>query len=77
MLKRVPVFLLLLTAAACSAKPKAEPPLATPTVTFSKDKAAIGSPLKITYKFEVLPSATFDADYTVFEIGRASCRERV
>jgi hypothetical protein len=66
MLKPVSVFLLLLTAVACSGKPKAEPPVATPTVTFSKDKAAIGSPLKITYKFEVLPNATFDADYTVF-----------
>ncbi|CAN5669922.1 hypothetical protein BH18ACI5_BH18ACI5_07160 [soil metagenome] len=66
MLKRVPVFLCLLVAVACSGKPQAEPPVATPTVTFSKDQAAIGSPLKITYRFEFLPNATFDADYTVF-----------
>jgi len=66
MQKRLPVFLCLLIAAACSSKQPAEPPVATPTVTFSKDKAAIGSPLKVTYKFEVLPNATFDADYVVF-----------
>jgi hypothetical protein len=66
MLKRVSVVLCLLVAAACSGKRQAEPPVATPTVTFSKDKAAIGSPLRITYKFEVLPNAAFDADYTVF-----------
>jgi hypothetical protein len=66
MQKRLPVFLCLLLAAACSSKQPTEPPVATPTVTFSKDKAAIGSPLKVTYKFEVLPNATFDADYVVF-----------
>ena len=66
MLKRVTVLLCLLVAVACSSKPPAEPPVATTTVTFSKDRAAIGSPLRITYKFEVLPNATFDADYTVF-----------
>lgn len=52
--------------AACSRKETAQPPAATPTVTLSKDKAAIGSPLKITYKFEVLPNATFDGNYAVF-----------
>jgi hypothetical protein len=66
MQKRLPVVLCLLLAAACSSKQPAEPPVATPTVTFSKDKAAIGSPLKVTYKFEVLPNATFDGDYVVF-----------
>ena len=60
------VCVLLVTAAACSRKDPVQPPVAKPTVTLSKEKAAIGSPLKITYKFEVLPNATFDADHTVF-----------
>ena len=63
---RVPVLLFVLLAAACSGKQPAEPPVATPTVTFSKDKAAIGSPLRMIYKFEVLPDAKFDGDYLVF-----------
>ena len=68
MRKTVPVFAcaLALSIAACSQKEAAQPPVATPTVTLSPEKAAIGSPLKITYKFEVLPEATFDANYAVF-----------
>ncbi|HXG56075.1 MAG TPA: hypothetical protein VNJ03_11915 [Vicinamibacterales bacterium] len=60
------VCVLLVTASACSRKQAVDPPVATPSVTFSKDKAAIGSPLKITYKFEVLPNASFDADHVAF-----------
>lgn len=63
---RVFICVLLGASGACSTKKTTEPPVATATVTFAKDKAAIGSPLKVTYKFEVLPNATFDADYTVF-----------
>ena len=62
----VVVCALAVFAAGCSQKEAAQPPVATPTVTLSKDKAAIGSPLKITYKFEVLPNATFDSNYAVF-----------
>ena len=60
------VCVALLAAAACGGKEQAEPPVAKPTVTLNKDKAAIGSPLKITYKFDVAANATFDADYLVF-----------
>jgi hypothetical protein len=60
------VCVVLLAAAACGGKEQAEPPVAKPTVTLNKDKAAIGSPLKITYKFDVAANATFDADYLVF-----------
>ncbi len=62
----VVVCALAVLAAACSQKEAAQPPVATPTVTLSKEKAAIGSPLKITYKFEVLPNATFDGNHAVF-----------
>ena len=57
---------MLLAAAGCSGEKASEPPVAKPTVTLNKSKAAIGSPLTITYKFEVAPNATFDGDYTVF-----------
>ena len=60
------VCVVLLAVAACGGKEQAEPPVAKPTVTLNKDKAAIGSPLKITYKFDVAANATFDADYLVF-----------
>jgi hypothetical protein len=63
---QVLVCALLLTAVACKGKEPAQPPVATPSVTLNKDKAAIGSPLKITYKFQVLPNAKFDGDYAVF-----------
>jgi len=60
------VCVLLLAAGACGGKETAEPPVAKPTVTLNKDKAAIGSPLKVTYKFDVAQNASFDADYLVF-----------
>lgn len=43
-----------------------EPPVATPSVTLNKTRAAIGSPIQITYKFTVAPDAKIDGDYTVF-----------
>jgi hypothetical protein len=57
---------LLIAAAACSGDTSTESPVAKPTVTLNKDKVAIGSPLRITYKFEVKPDAKFDGDYIVF-----------
>jgi hypothetical protein len=57
---------LLAGVAACSGDTSNEPPVAKPTVTLNKDKAAIGSPLRITYKFEVAQNAAFDGDHTVF-----------
>jgi hypothetical protein len=50
---------------ACSRKEPAAPPVATPTVTLSHDKAPLGSPLDITYKFVVAADAKFDEDYRV------------
>src|SRR5688572_16555775 len=60
------VCALLTTVAACSSKEPAQPPVATPSLVLNKEKAAIGSPLKITYNFQVLPNARFDGDYAVF-----------
>ena len=58
--------LLLVAAAGCSRQESNEPPVATPTITLNKDKVAIGSPLKVTYRFEVLPNTRIDGDYAVF-----------
>src|SRR5262245_9123646 len=50
---------------ACHRKAPAAPPVATPSVTLNHDKAPLGSPLDITYRFVVAPGATFDEDYRV------------
>lgn len=69
---RLPLFaaLLLATAAglvACGGTTEsAGPPMATPGVTLSHDRAPVGSPLEITYKFVVAADATFTEDYRVF-----------
>jgi hypothetical protein len=57
---------LLCSTIACSSDEPTEPPVATPSVTLNKPRAAIASPLQLTYKFEVLPNAVIDGDYTVF-----------
>lgn len=57
---------LFLAAAACNRADEAGPPVATPTVTVNKDRAAQGSPIQITYKFAVAPDARIDGDYNVF-----------
>ena len=57
---------LLIGTGGCSDEQSTEPAVAKPAVTLSKDRAAIGSPLTITYKFDVAANATFDDDYLVF-----------
>jgi hypothetical protein len=62
------LVLLLATAVAlpaCRRKEPAAPPLATPSVTVNHDRAPLGSPLEITYRFLVAPDAKFDEDYRV------------
>jgi hypothetical protein len=70
MLKRVSVVLyalvLVLPLSACSRKEANEPPVATPTLTLSRQKVPIGSPLQLTYRFDVAPDAKIDGDYWVF-----------
>ncbi|MBA2304889.1 MAG: hypothetical protein H0W08_19970 [Acidobacteria bacterium] len=57
---------MLVVTAGCSRTEPASAPVATPTVTLSKDRAALGSPLTITYKFDVAQNASIDGDYVVF-----------
>jgi len=69
-MRRTLGFLLLcavsMVAASCNRDKPAAPPVARASVTLNKDKAAIGSPLAMTYKFEVAENAGFDGNYAVF-----------
>jgi hypothetical protein len=51
--------------AACKRKEAPAPPLATPSLKLSHDKAPLGSPIDITYKFVVANDARFAEDYRV------------
>lgn len=53
-------------AGACGEKQENEPAVATPSVTFNKDRVPIGSAVTLTYKFVVAPTASFAKDYTIF-----------
>ncbi len=70
MRRRVPIFvcvaLALVVAAGCSGGDVDEPAVATPSVALNHTRVPIGSPLRLTYKFEVAPDAKIDGDYTVF-----------
>ena len=59
-------LLATLASPACSRKQEEEPPVATPTLTLSRDRVAIGSPVKLTYRFDVAENAKIDSDYWVF-----------
>jgi hypothetical protein len=62
-----PAVLALVVAgsSACRKTEAPAPPLATPSVTLSHDKAPLGSPLDIRYKFVVANDAKFPEDYRV------------
>src|SRR5262249_20728232 len=51
--------------AGCRKKEAPAPPVATPTMTLSHEKAPLGSPLDIHYKFVVANDARFAEDYRV------------
>jgi hypothetical protein len=56
---------LIAVASGCS-KPVELPPVAKVAFTASRPRVAIGSPVDLTYTFEVLPNAVINGDYTVF-----------
>jgi hypothetical protein len=65
-LRRLAVFaLLLLAAASCRRAPQSGAPVATPAVTLNRDQAPLGSPIDLTYRFEVAPDAHLTEDYRV------------
>src|SRR6266540_4250097 len=59
------VGLVLGPLAACRRKEAPAPPVATPSVTLNHDRAPLGSPLDITYKFVVANDARFAEDLRV------------
>jgi hypothetical protein len=59
------VGLALGSLAACRRKDAPAPAVATPTVTLNHDRAPLGSPLDVTYRFVVANDARFDQDYRV------------
>jgi hypothetical protein len=51
----------------CRHKPPPEPGVATPSVKLNREKAALGSPIEVTYRFDVAANAPpFKEDYKVF-----------
>lgn len=60
------VCALVIAMLGCHRGEPSAPAVATPSVRLNKDKAAIGSPLKITYQFVVAKDAAVDGDYLVF-----------
>ncbi len=56
----------LAVVAACGGAEQVTPPVATPVVTLSHSRAPAGSPLEITYRFDVAADAVFSDDYRVF-----------
>jgi len=53
------------TATACRRTEPPAPAVATPTVTLNHEKAPLGSPIDIIYRFVVAPDAHFTEDYKV------------
>ncbi len=54
-------------AVGCSAPAETETPVATPSVTLSQTRAPLGSPIEVTYRFDVgAGAARLDQDYRVF-----------
>jgi hypothetical protein len=52
-------------AISCGGPETVEPPLATPSVVLNHERAPAGSPLEITYRFDVAADANIDEDYWV------------
>ena len=57
---------LLAVFGACSGRGDDQPPVATPSLTLNHTQVPIGSPVKLTYSFQVADNAAFDGDYWVF-----------
>jgi len=62
----VTVLAATLLIAGCGSKEEKEPAVATAALTMSHERVPIGSPLKLTYSFDVAPNAKIDGDYWVF-----------
>lgn len=71
------LFLLTAPLAACGGDEPETPAVATPSLTLSRNQVAIGSPVQLTYRFQVAPDAKIDGDYTVFAHALTPDREQM
>lgn len=53
-------------AAACGRTSDNQPPVATPAIFVARTRAALGSPIDVTYRFDVAQDAKIDGNYRVF-----------
>jgi hypothetical protein len=58
-------LMLVSSTAGCGRKEPPAPPVATPTVSINRDKAPLGSPIDLTFKFIVANDAHFAEDHKV------------
>ena len=61
----VTALFLIVAAAMSSCGRGTEPALAVPSAVASRERAPLGSPIVMTYRFQVAPDAKFDRDYRV------------
>jgi hypothetical protein len=61
----VGLVLWAVAASACGKAPDTATPVAKPSITISKPRAPLGSPVEIKYRFEVAPNAALKQDYRV------------
>src|SRR5262249_19756823 len=59
------IAVVLAGGAACRSKEAPAPPIATPSLTLNHDKAPLGSPIDLTYKFVVANDARLSEDFRV------------
>ncbi len=64
-LRSLPCLLLLCALTGCSHADQT-PPVATVSFAASRTRIPLGSPVDLTYKFDVAPNAKIDGDYRVF-----------
>jgi hypothetical protein len=65
LLRSLPIIAALVTTVACSTGDP-EPPVATVSLQTSRSRLPLGSPVDLTYRFDVSPNATITGDYRVF-----------
>jgi hypothetical protein len=63
---RAAIVLAVLAASFACSKGDPDPPVATVSVALSRTKLPLGSPVDLTYRFDVAPSASIAGDYRVF-----------
>jgi hypothetical protein len=59
------LLVVVVCSASCRRAPQQGPPVATPAVTINRGQAPLGSPIDLTYRFEVAPDTRLTEDYRV------------